>query len=163
MLYLVEYQNVGFLMMWLILSWQSMWGCYINLKVIEFITWASFWENQSYWFPTRSKTNQAGQLLKMVDLKFSDLGRRGIVLYVFKNKVADQHYCYREADLRYLFCICKYPVLHHETTVSEAYPPGQTQIRLCIHRRWLEFWNFGSSNYKVGNNKGTDQLGSAVN
>ena len=47
------------------------------------IKWASFWENRSSGFPTRSDTNRAAQPQKMDRvLKISDLGSRGIVLSV---------------------------------------------------------------------------------
>ena len=35
---------------------------------------------------------------------------------------------------------------------------GRTQKGLCIHRRWLEVWNFRDSIIRVRENKGTDQL-----
>ena len=68
-------------------------------------------KNRSSGFLTRSDTNQAVLQQKMArGLKFSDLGSRGIVLYInlcSENKGADQLRGYREADLRLCFRICK--------------------------------------------------------
>ena len=61
----------------------------------------------TFWFPTRSDTNQAVQLPKMAKgLKFRREKCRGMYYLCNENKGADQIRCYREADLRLCFCIC---------------------------------------------------------
>ena len=67
------------------------------------------------WFPTRSDTNWAAQLLNMArDLKFRSKVEEVLYYPSTENKGADQlrGYCEadlrnREADLRLCFCICK--------------------------------------------------------
>ena len=56
---------------------------------------------------TRSHTNRAAQPQRMArDLKFSDVGSRGIVLFSV-NKGADLLRGYCAADLHLCFCLCK--------------------------------------------------------
>ena len=65
----------------------------------------------TFWFPTRSDTNQAVQLQKMArGLKFWIWKVEGLYYLCGENKGADQLRGYREADLRLCFCICKKPV-----------------------------------------------------
>ena len=62
----------------------------------------------TFWFPTRSNTNQAVQLWKMArGLKFRILKVDGLYYLWSENKSADQLRGYREADLRLCFRICK--------------------------------------------------------
>ena len=62
----------------------------------------------TFWFPTRSDTNQAVQLQKMArGLKFRIKKKDGLYYLCCGNKGADQLRGYREADLRLCFCICK--------------------------------------------------------
>ena len=62
----------------------------------------------TFWFPTRSGTNQAVQLQKMArGLKFRIKKEEGLYYPCSENKGADQLRSYREADLRLCFCICK--------------------------------------------------------
>ena len=62
--------------------------CCIDMTMCDLVhavetTSASLWENRSSEFPTRSDTNLAAQSLNMArDLRLSDLGSRGIVLFV---------------------------------------------------------------------------------
>ena len=58
-------------------------------------------------FPTRSDTNRAVQLQKMArGLKFRIQEVKGLYYPCSENKDADQ-LCYREADLRLCFRLCK--------------------------------------------------------
>ena len=62
----------------------------------------------TFWFPTRSDTNQAVQPQKMArGLKFRVLKVEGLDYLCSENKGADQLRGYREADLRLCFRICK--------------------------------------------------------
>ena len=62
----------------------------------------------TFWFPTRSDTNQAVQLQKMArGLKFRILKVEGLYYLCSENKGADQLHGYREANLRLCFRICK--------------------------------------------------------
>ena len=62
----------------------------------------------TFWFPTRSNTNQAVQLHKMArGLKFCMYEVEGLYYLCSENKGADQPCGYREADLRLCFRICK--------------------------------------------------------
>ena len=62
----------------------------------------------TFWFPTRSNTNQAVQLQKMARvLKFRIKNVEGLYYLCSENKGADQLRGYREADLRLCFRICK--------------------------------------------------------
>ena len=62
----------------------------------------------TFWFPTRSNTNQAVQLKKMArGLKFWIKKIEGLYYLCSENKGADQVRSYREADLRLCFRICK--------------------------------------------------------
>ena len=61
----------------------------------------------TFWFPTRSDTNQAVQLQNMArGLKFRNTVE-GLFYLCSENKGADQLCGYREADLRLCFCIRK--------------------------------------------------------
>ena len=63
---------------------------------------------QTFWFPTRSETNQAVQLQKMArGLKFRIYEVEGLYYPCRENEGADQLRGYREADLRLCFRICK--------------------------------------------------------
>ena len=64
---------------------------------------------QTFWFPTRSDTNQAVQLQKARGLKFRIKKVGGLYLLRSENKGADQLRGYREADLR--LCFRKYKTL----------------------------------------------------
>ena len=65
----------------------------------------------TFWFPTRSDTNQAERLQKMArGLKFRIKKVEGLYYLCSENKGADQLRGYREADLRLCFRICKKPV-----------------------------------------------------
>ena len=65
----------------------------------------------SFWFSTRSDTNQAVQPHKMArGLKFRIKEVEGLYYPCSENKDADQLRGYREADLRLCFRICKKPV-----------------------------------------------------
>ena len=62
----------------------------------------------TFWFPTRSDTNQAVQPHKMArGLKFCVYEVEGFYYPCSENKGADQLRGYREADLRLCFGICK--------------------------------------------------------
>ena len=62
----------------------------------------------TFWFPTRSDTNQAVQPQKMArGLKFQIKKVGGLYYQCSENKGADQLCGYREADLRLCFRICK--------------------------------------------------------
>ena len=62
----------------------------------------------TFWFPTRSDTNQAVQSQKMArSLKFRIKEVGGLYYQSNENKGADQLRGYREADLRLCFRICK--------------------------------------------------------
>ena len=62
----------------------------------------------TFWFPTRSDTNKAVQLQKMVrGLKFRIWKVEGLNYLCSENKGADQLHGFREADLRLCFRICK--------------------------------------------------------
>ena len=62
----------------------------------------------TFWFPTRSDTNQAVHLQKMAKgLKFQIQKEEGLYYLLSVNKGADQLRGNREADLRLCFRICK--------------------------------------------------------
>ena len=62
----------------------------------------------TFWFRTRSDTNQLVQLQQMArGLKFRNQKVEGWYYLCSENKVADQLRGYREADLRLCFRICK--------------------------------------------------------
>ena len=62
----------------------------------------------TFWFPTWSDTNQAGQLQKMArGLKFWIKKVKGLDCVCSENKGADQLRSYCEADLRLCFRICQ--------------------------------------------------------
>ena len=62
----------------------------------------------TFWFPTRSDTNQAVQLQQMDrGLKFWIKKVEELYYLCNENKGADQLHGYREADLRLCFLICK--------------------------------------------------------
>ena len=62
----------------------------------------------TFWFPTRSATNQAVQLQKMArGLKFWIKKVEGLYYLCSENKGADQLLGHREADLRLCFRIFK--------------------------------------------------------
>ena len=62
----------------------------------------------TFWFLTRSDTNQTVQLQKMTrGLKFRIKKVGGLYYLYSENKGADQLRGYREADLRLCFRICK--------------------------------------------------------
>ena len=62
----------------------------------------------TFWFPTRSNTNQAVQLQKMArGLKLRIKKVEGSYYLYSESKGADQLRGYREADLRLCICICK--------------------------------------------------------
>ena len=62
----------------------------------------------TFWFPTRSYTNQAVQPNKMArGLKFRIYEVEGLHYPCSENKGADQLRGYRKADLRLCFRICK--------------------------------------------------------
>ena len=62
----------------------------------------------TFWFPSRSDTNQAVQLQKMTrGLKFRIQKVDGLYYLSSENKGADQLRGHREADLRLCFRICK--------------------------------------------------------
>ena len=62
----------------------------------------------TFWFPTRSDTNQAVQPQKMArGLKIRTLKVEGLYYLNSENKGADQLCGHREADLRLCFRICK--------------------------------------------------------
>ena len=62
----------------------------------------------TFWFPTRSETNQAVQLQKMArGLKFQIRKVERLYYLCSENKGTDQLRGYREADLRLCFRICK--------------------------------------------------------
>ena len=62
----------------------------------------------TFWFSTRSDTNQAVQSQKMArGLKFRIWKEEGLYYLCSENKGADQLRGYREADLRLCFRICK--------------------------------------------------------
>ena len=89
----------------------------------------------TFWFPTRSDTNQAVQLQKMArGLKFRIRKVEGLYYPCSENKGADQLRGYREADLRLCIGICKMLVSHDAahmySTVQgffhqSAHPRGQ--------------------------------------
>ena len=57
----------------------------------------------TFWFPTRSDTNQAVQLQKMArGLKFRLYKVEGLYYLCSENKGADQLCGHREADLRFV-------------------------------------------------------------
>ena len=63
---------------------------------------------QTFWFSTRSDTNQAVQSQKMArGLKFRIWKKEGLYYLCSENEGADQLRGYREADLRPCFRICK--------------------------------------------------------
>ena len=63
---------------------------------------------QTFWFPTRSDTNQAVQLQKMArGLNFWIKKVEGLHYLCSGNKDGDQLCGYREADLCLCFRICK--------------------------------------------------------
>ena len=63
---------------------------------------------QTFWFPTRSDTNQAAQSPKMArGLKFRIQEVEGLYYLCSENKGADQLRGYCKADLRLCFRICK--------------------------------------------------------
>ena len=62
----------------------------------------------TFWFSTRSGTNQAVQLQKMArGLKFRIKKVEGLYYLCSENKGADQLRGHRKADLRLCFRICK--------------------------------------------------------
>ena len=61
----------------------------------------------TFWFQTRSDTNQTVQLQKMARGLIWDLDSRVLYYLCSENKGADQLRGYREADLRLCFRICK--------------------------------------------------------
>ena len=62
----------------------------------------------TFWFPTRSDTNQAVQPQQIArGLKFRIKEVEGLYYQCSENKDADQLRGYREADLRLCFRICK--------------------------------------------------------
>ena len=62
----------------------------------------------TFWFPTKSDTNQAVQSQKMArGSKFRIRKVEGLYYPCSENKGADQLRGYREADLRLRFRICK--------------------------------------------------------
>ena len=62
----------------------------------------------TFWFPTRSDTNQAVQPQKTArGLKFQIKKVGGLYYQCSENKGADQLRGYREADLHLCFRICK--------------------------------------------------------
>ena len=62
----------------------------------------------TFWFPTRSDTNQAVQPQKMArGLKFGIKEVEGLYYLCSEDKGADQLRGYREADLHLCFRICK--------------------------------------------------------
>ena len=62
----------------------------------------------TFWFLTRSDTDQAVQLQKMArGLKLRIKKVEGLYYLCSENKDADQLRGYREADLRLCFLICK--------------------------------------------------------
>ena len=62
----------------------------------------------TFWFPTRSDTNQAVQLQKLAGgLKFRIYEVEGLYYQCSENKDADQLHCYRKADLHLCFRISK--------------------------------------------------------
>ena len=62
----------------------------------------------SFWFPTWSDTNLAVQLQKMArGVKFWIKIEEGLHYLCSENEGTDQLHGYREADLRFCFCICK--------------------------------------------------------
>ena len=66
----------------------------------------------TFWFPTWSGTNQAVQIQKMaIGLKFRMKKVEGSYYLCSESKGADQLRCYREADLRLCFRICKTSVI----------------------------------------------------
>ena len=65
-------------------------------------------KNPSSVFPPRSDTNRAVQPQRMaIGLKFRIYVIEGLYYLCSENKGADQLCCYREADLRLCFRICK--------------------------------------------------------
>ena len=61
-----------------------------------------------FWFSTRSDTNRAVQSQKIArGLKFRIKKEEGLYYLCSESKGADQLCCYREADLRLCFRICK--------------------------------------------------------
>ena len=67
----------------------------------------------TFWFPTRSDTNQAVQLQKMArGLKFRIYKVEGLYYLCSGNKGADQLRGHREADLHLCFRICKNDAAH---------------------------------------------------
>ena len=60
------------------------------------------------WFPNRSNTNQAVQSQEQArSLQFRIWEEEEVYYLCSKNKGADQFCGYREADLRFCFCLCK--------------------------------------------------------
>ena len=75
------------------------------------ILWASLWENRSSGLPTRSDTNRAAHVQKMVrSLKFWIQKVEGLYYPCSENKGADQLRGHRAADLCLCFRINKNPV-----------------------------------------------------
>ena len=78
-------------------------------------------------FPTRSDTNQAVQVQKLVRVfKISGLESRGIVLLCIENKDADQLRGYREADLRLCFSHMQKAGFYHNEAHLEVSQHGST-------------------------------------
>ena len=73
-------------------------------------------------FPTRSHTNQAVHLQKMVrGLKFRIKEVEGLYYLFSENKGTDQLRGYREADLRLCFRICIKPVFSQRGSYFSQY------------------------------------------
>ena len=72
------------------------------------------------WFLTRSHTNQAVQIQKMVRAwKFWILKMEKIIHPCSENKGADQLREYREADLSLCFCLCKLLVFLRQGSLKD--------------------------------------------
>ena len=79
-----------------------------NGGTISYHKMSRFMRKPTFWFPTRSDTNQAVQLQKMArGFKFWIQKVEGLYYLCSKNKGADQLRGHREADLRLCFRICK--------------------------------------------------------
>ena len=82
------------------------------------------------WFPNRSDTNQAVQSQKQArGLKFRIEKEEEVYYSCSENKGADQLHCYREADLRLCFRICRL-LFSHKAAQTVSYFLFQSTFQL---------------------------------
>ena len=98
----------------------------------------------TFWFPTRSYTNQAVQLQKMARcLKFRIKKVEGLYYLCSENKEADQLRGYREPDLLLCFLICKMLVFLMKRLIcfflktSVEYPQHIVLLRIRTHLAYI--------------------------